>query len=474
MASTASLQRRFRFGRQATFVASCVQAVVSLATFLLVNNLVPAVDYARFSNALALSVWVNTLLFEWARIAASRFFHQDDARDGAGAAVFNALIFGQIGATAIAIVGAVAAWATGLIAAGPAAACVVIAWAQGAGDVLLAMLRMSGNHRIFSTAALIRVFCLMAVTVGIAGWTHHAEPALMGYAATAAVFVITLYTVQRRFYRVDPALFGWSQLIGFLRYGGLAGAASMIHQLSVLCLRWQAMSALPPANAAAVAIALDMFLRPFSVLAFAINGAMMPDAVREEEAAASRRPQLTLLLRLHLWMAMLGFAGLSAGGWVLASYLAQTASRPFLQSHYVLLLVFCLSTVLVQAVAAVPVQLRNRNGQLVLTALVQLLIVAGASAGMIALGRADLLPAAAAIAGVAALLFGSRQFRLIPDGWLVREWASAGVIMLVAASIAISALDAWISAAITALVASVWLLFAGRALLIAHRRPEPA
>jgi O-antigen/teichoic acid export membrane protein len=407
-----------RYAKQVTFVASCIQAAVSLATFLIVNNLIAPSEYAIYSNTIATALWANSVLFEWIRITASRFFHFDSAKDAEGAVVFNSLLIGLIISLAIGIAVGAIMWLAGLASIWLIMICLTVATTQGAGDTFLTMLRMGRHYNRFSTYSMIRVVGFLVASGIAAGVTRQASFALSAYAIFGIVFVISMLFQQRAFYRVQFNFFDPKLIWRYLKFGGMAGLASMVHQLTLLCVRWQAAATLPRPQVAAIAIAFDILYRPFAVLAVSINGAMLPDTVHEEEASSRGdvRPRLRRLLELHIYMSILAYIGLSTAGYLMLMRMVRRESITFLHANYNYLLIFCLVSVFIQAALAIPVQLVKKSSRLIFNGLIQFAAVGAAAKIAQISGHASRLPEAIALANLIALSIGMVQLWHIPEG----------------------------------------------------------
>ncbi|MDB5511677.1 MAG: teichoic acid transporter [Enterovirga sp.] len=265
-------------------VVFLVNACLSFALSLVVAWLVGPDSFGRYALGLSISVVVNTALFEWLRLSATRFYSERVRTERPAVKATLDRAYGAAAALLV-LATAVLAWAgadLGLSAP-------LLLAAAGAGlavglfDYQAALARARFLDRRYAVLLVTRAGLAFVLTVG-AGWLT-GDPAIVLGAAAAASFAAVLLLRPRDASAAPAGGAGWdrAQLATFARYGLPLVAASAIYQLLPLLSRGVLASRAGFAEAGYFSLATEIAVRLFQNLGSALDLALFQLAVRAEE-----------------------------------------------------------------------------------------------------------------------------------------------------------------------------------------------
>lgn len=261
----------------------------NFAVALLVAKFLGPAEYGRFALASAVAVFLNTALFDWIRLSATRFYSDKtretdpgvratlDAVFGGGAALLTACVL------AIILSGVDLPLTHGLLA---------LAAATGVANALFdystALIRSRFLDRAYRRAVLTKHVAAMAFTVGGAWWLQSAHAALIGVCLSAA---FSLMSVRRDL--ADPGG-GTSQArrrlaATYMGYGMPIVLASVVYQSVPLLNRAEVAAQHGFAETGQYALAYDMGIRVIAAIGSTLDVLLFQLAVRVEEQEGARR-----------------------------------------------------------------------------------------------------------------------------------------------------------------------------------------
>lgn len=266
-----------------TFVAIfLVNAALSFALSLVVAHLVGPDAFGRYAVALSLSVIVNTALFEWLRLSATRFYSERISREEP--AVKASLDLGyRVTCTLLVLAGGLVL-ATGrdlglsppLLAAGLA-----LGLSVGLFDYRTALARARFLDRRYAALLFARGCLAFALASGAALLWGDAVWVLLGSALAAVAAMLLLREPRSPHVAARPRS---ELLLRFARYAVPLVAASAIYQLLPLMNRAVLASRSGFAEAGYFSLASEIAIRLFQNLGSALDLALFQLAVRAEEA----------------------------------------------------------------------------------------------------------------------------------------------------------------------------------------------
>lgn len=390
-----------------TFVATfLVNAGLNLAVGLLVARFLGPGEFGRYAIAMAAAVIVNTVLFEWLRLAAIRFYSERAARDEAAIRATLEFGFGALIVLLTALVG-LGLWAE-LDTRGLAPALVVAAAAAGIGlglyeyHAAIARARFAGGT--FARLAAVKNALYLLLMVGGAWWFRDATVVVAGsaLAAIAAVLLVRARLADpqvRNLAHVEPRRAG-----AFLAYALPLVAASAVYQAIPLLNRaWLAGNA-GYAEAGYFSLAADLGSRLVQTVGSALDILLFQVAVRAEAVSGPEEAERQVSRNLAIVFALL--LPSAAGYWAivpaLEALVVPAAFRGPFAAYTTILIPALLALGLVQYALNPIFQLRKRTWPAIWAAAGAL---ATDAACLLAL-PASLGPHRAAAAQAAALLVG--------------------------------------------------------------------
>lgn len=307
-----------------------VQALTSLALVIAVARLLPAAEYTSFSLCVVTAFFLSTVAFEWVRLSVIRQYPGPaDGREGARLSGLRAMA-GAAALVLLALVGP--GMILGDYPASLAMLTVGIAALQGATDVQQAIMRSEGRLLRFGLMQMLRAGLLLAAAVTISVLSGRADAALLGMAGVhLAVWAIGQALPADRIGR-GTCRFTAADLWQIARYGVPIAAASSLHGLVAITLRWVALPAYAgdAAGAAGFSMAMDLFQKPFPLLGSMIASVAMPAlfAAFDRGTAEEQRRWMRLVLNSLVGLSLFGCLLLIAIVPAIAELLVQPDYRP--------------------------------------------------------------------------------------------------------------------------------------------------
>lgn len=285
-------------------------------------------EFGRYAVASAVATVLNTLLLDWLRLSAVRFYSQR-TRDEQPAvratldAAFAALACTLLTATVI----LVALGVDFRLPASLAAATALMAIGYGVFDYCGALVRARFLERTYATLILVKTVGGFALMAGGAFLFADATVVALGLALSALAALLVVGRVLR-----DPgASFGAAQAglaVTFARYGLPLVIANALFQLIAFANRTALASAYGFAEAGHFSLASDLGIRLFATAGSMLDILLFQLAVRQDElhgrAAAERQVSRNMGLLLALLVPV------AAGYWlVLPAFEAVLVPAPF-------------------------------------------------------------------------------------------------------------------------------------------------
>ncbi|UHC16923.1 polysaccharide biosynthesis C-terminal domain-containing protein [Methylobacterium currus] len=318
----------------AVIAAFVVNAVMNLALGLLIAQILGPAGFGRFALGTAGAVALNTLLFEWLRLSATRFYSERVRQAepwirGMLDRAYLATVVGLGGAALLALAGRSLVGDPALLASAAAAAAIGL----GLFDYAAALARARFVGGLYLRLVLVKNGLSLPLMVGTAWAT--ADAAAVMLAGGLSQFLAALL-VRRAF--ADPpiahaAARRQDSLRLFMGYGLPIVAANVVYQLMPFANRWVVAAAAGFAEAGYFSLAADIGGRIFSTLGAALDLLLFQIAVLaaethgheagEEQVARNGAVVLALILPS------------AAGFWALAPALEAIAVPEAFRGHFV-------------------------------------------------------------------------------------------------------------------------------------------
>lgn len=359
-----------------TFV---VNAGLNFVIGLLVAKLLGPEAFGRFALAMAAAVVVNTALFEWLRLAATRFY-SDRARS-ADPGIRATLELAYAGA-ALGLAAVVAMlWLTGADTGLPATLAVAAA-AAGLGlglfDYHGALARARFLDRPYASLVIIKNCAAFGLMVGAAAWLGDPGLALAGSALSCAAAILLVRRALR-----DPGA-GWrlarSDLAAaFARYALPLVAANVLYQLIPLVNRGWIAARDGYGEAGLFSLAADIGLRLFMLAGSALDILLFQIAVRTDHERGRAEAEAQIGRNVAIVAALL--LPFAAGFWLvlpaIEALIVPQAFRGAFAAYTTLLIPTFLAFALIQYALNPLFQLHRRTGTVVLGGVVAVAVDAG-------------------------------------------------------------------------------------------------
>ncbi|TGD95950.1 polysaccharide biosynthesis C-terminal domain-containing protein [Methylobacterium nonmethylotrophicum] len=449
----------------AVIAAFVVNAVLNLALGLLIAQILGPADFGRFALGTAGAVALNTLLFEWLRLSATRFY---SARVREAEPWIRAMLdrayavtaLGLAGAALLAFAGRPLAGEPALLAAAAAAAAIGL----GLFDYGAALARARFVGGLYLRLVLIKNALSLVLMVGTAWVT--ADAAAVMLAGGLSQFLAALL-VRRAF--ADPpvaheAARRREALRLFMGYGLPIVAANVVYQLMPFANRSAVAAAAGFAEAGYFSLAADIGGRIFSTLGAALDLLLFQIAVLAAETHGHEAGEAQVARNGAVVLALI--LPSAAGFWAVAPALEAIAVPEAYRGHFVhytLLLLPGLVALALMNFALNPVfQIRRRTLPLVAAGGVGALVnLVGALALSGPFGPSG-IAAAQSLGFLAAMLFLAFRALTGPDR-LALPWRDLAAVVLAtsamtAALLPVRGLTPWL--ALPACVALGGLVYA--------------
>lgn len=421
-----------------TFIAN---SGLNFVVGLLVARFLGPDEFGRYAIAMAIAVIVNTVLFEWLRLSATRFYSERTARDDASIRATLEFGFGALMVVLVVLVGF--GLLAGVEAGGLSPALLAAAAASGVGlglyEFHAALARARFASRTFARLATVKNALYLALMVGGAFWFRDATVVVAGSALAAVGAVLAI-----RGLLADPGVENLDHVDGrvarlFLGYAVPLVIASALYQMIPFLNRTWLASRDGFAEAGYFSLAADMGMRLFQTIGSAMDLLLFQIAVRTEEASGRARAEQQIASNLAVVVAVL--LPCAAGYWaILPSFEAlvvpQAYRGPF-AAYGGLLIPALLAIGIVQYALNPILQLRKRTAPAIgaavaglgLDAAALFLLPEGLGPHRAALAQvAGSLAALAVLAGLA--LSGPDRVRL--------PWRDLGLTVLATAAMALA------------------------------------
>jgi O-antigen/teichoic acid export membrane protein len=359
-----------------TFV---VNAGLNFALGLIVAKFLGPEAFGRYALALAAAVALNTLLFEWLRLSATRFYseHARQADPGIRATL-------DLGYTAIvlALAGLVAAAAAAGADLGLPAVLLAAAAAAGLGmglfDYQAALARARFLDHAYARLVLLKNGAAFVLMVGGAYWFRDPALVLAGSALSAfAAILMARHALSDpeaglRLARKDTAS-------AFAAYAIPLVAANVLYQVVPLMNRGWLAARDGYAEAGQFALAADVGLRLFMIVGSALDILLFQMAVRVDHERGRAEAEAQIVRNAALVAALL--LPFAAGFWLalpaLEALVVPAAFQGAFADYAAILIPTFLAFGLIQYALNPLFQLHRRTGTVVLAALAALAVDAG-------------------------------------------------------------------------------------------------
>lgn len=267
---------RNRLAQIATLGAYGYQAAAALGLVLAVAHVLSGAEYARFSLTMASAQFAAIGIFEWVRIAATRFYPGPDPKRAP-------LQKASLGAGFVASAGVGVLISFGAILGGASASVVLlgaaVAVAQGLTDLYLTFVRFRGDLGTFARLQSLRATAMVGFAVSGALLTGASIGALAGIVLAHASIVLVAAITDPKL-RTTPWRHPATDLLrAQLAYGAPTAAASALHLGTVLLARFVIAATMPPTSAGSALFAIDIIQRPISLATTVIHAIMYPRLV---------------------------------------------------------------------------------------------------------------------------------------------------------------------------------------------------
>ena len=260
-----------------------VNAGLNFALGLLVAYVLGPEAFGRFSVALTIALVVNTALFEWLRLSATRFYSARTRSDDP--ALRATLGLGYAGMTLSLAALTVAALAAGADLGLPAtllATAAVTGFAYGLFEYKAALARARFLDGVYARLVVIKNGLAFVLMMAGAWITRDPLWVMAGAALSAAAAVLPVWSALRD-PAAHPTLADPRRLKAFAAYGAPIVAANVAFQLTLLATRGATASAHGFAEAGRLALATDVGLRLVATLGAALDVFLFQLAVRVDE-----------------------------------------------------------------------------------------------------------------------------------------------------------------------------------------------
>ncbi len=353
-----------------------LNSLLNFAIGLLVARALGPAEYGRFMLALAVAIVLQTLLFDWLRLATTRFYSARDRRERPQVrATLDAAV------VALAVV-ALAAAATIRLLRPPlplapdlAALAVGVALAAALFDYATALLRARFEDGAYRTLVIVKNALAVLLTVGGAVVFHAAEAALVGAMISVAGGLVAgrgdLVDRDARLRDADQTL-----LRRFLAYGLPIVLAAVLYQSVPLANRALLASSDGFAQVGYLSLAFETGIRIVAALGSAIDAFLFQIAVDTEKTEGSVAARARIAQNLGVVFALLTPA--VAGVWlILPSFEALLAPQAFrgpFASYFTLLTPALFAFGMINFGLNPAFQLAHRLAPLIVSALAAVLV----------------------------------------------------------------------------------------------------
>ncbi|MCC3245200.1 oligosaccharide flippase family protein [Methylocystis sp. WRRC1] len=259
-----------------------LNSLLNFVVSLLVAKFLGPAEYGRFVLALAVAVVVQTLLFDWLRLAATRFYSERDRRERPQIRATLDSAFAVLAALAALL--AIVIWALGIdltLTHDLAALAIGVAISNGLFDFASALVRARFQDRAYGALVISKNLLAFALTVGGALLFRSANVALVGMMISVAGSLVVgragLIDADAGFGAAERAL-----VTRFLAYGLPIVLANFLYQTVPLTNRAVASQINGFAEVGRISLAFEIGIRIVGAVASALDVILFQIAVHAE------------------------------------------------------------------------------------------------------------------------------------------------------------------------------------------------
>ncbi len=348
-----------------------LNSVLNFAVSLLVAKFLGPAEYGRFVLALGAAVVFQLVLFDWLRLAATRFYSQREMHEHPQVRATLDATFGYLALLASVIgFGVYAADLDLPLSPGLATLAIGVAIANGLFDYACALLRARFLDRAYGELVVAKNLLAFALTVGGALWFRSAQIVFVGMMISVAGALLSA-----RKSLADEAAQGArpERALGFkfFSYGMPIIAAAIIYQSVPLLNRLLVSQSLGFAEAGQLSLAYEIGIRIVGTLGWALDAILFQLAVRAEKTTGPQGAREQVSRNMGIVFAIVAPAAL--GCWlILPSFeqllVPQSFRGPF--AHYFTLMSPALAGFsLINCAIAPAFQIAKRLAPLIMAAL---------------------------------------------------------------------------------------------------------
>lgn len=361
-----------------TLLTFLINAVVNFALGLGVAYFLGATEFGSFALAAAAGTVLQTLFFEWLRLATNRFYGEKQGADDPGIiSTLNRTTGGIAAMLSIAALGIYFGGGALGVTALVAALAPLIAISGGLYDYRTALARACFQHKRYAALVVVKNAVALVAMLGGAYLWHRADVVLFGVCLSALAGV----AVSAGFYQERPAEKGRARL-DLLRQFALYSTPIVLANIVFLANMFMARSGVALhhglAESGRYSLALDIGLKLAATLGSGLDMVLFQMAVRAEaeQGSAAAQAQLSrnfgivfavmLAATCGIWLALPSFEALFVGESYRGSFAEYTT----------LLLPGLLAFAIIQYAINPLFQIARKTAPVILSAAVSLAVTA--------------------------------------------------------------------------------------------------
>ena len=289
-------------------------------------------NFGRYAVAMAIAVLVNSIIFDWVRLSAARFYsekirtEQPQVRASLDLLVAIAT-FSTFGILGVLVIFGVDLRIPPLLAGAAAAAGVTMALF----DFAMTLTRARFLDKVYSRAVIVKNIAAFVLMIGMAIYTESPVAVLCASVVSSALAIFLIRHVLRED-GVSARQGQWPLVKKFAIYGMPLMLANMFYQLMSFISRALIVDDYGYGEAGQFALASDMGQRIFSTLGSALDILLFQLAVRADEIHGEQEGRKQVSENFSKVLALL--APLAAGYWlILPSFEATLVPQAF-RGHF--------------------------------------------------------------------------------------------------------------------------------------------
>ena len=281
-----------------------LNTLFNFAIGLMVAKFLGPEEYGRFALALAAAVFINTALFDWIRLAATRFYSdrtradQPQVRAALDAAFASLAVILGVAALGLLLAGVELQLSSGLVALA-----VATGVANGLFDYHTALVRARFLDSAYSRLIIAKNILGLAFTVGGAWWFGSAKAALIGICLCVAG---ALVTARRALHdeKARPALATRALALKHMRYGLPIVTAGLLYQAIPLANRSLITGIFGFAETGQYSLAYDIGIRLVAAIGSTLDVMLFQIAVLADEQHGIERARQQVARNMNLVLAL--------------------------------------------------------------------------------------------------------------------------------------------------------------------------